>query len=303
MSINIEELQVEIDGVVFGAGTDSTLATIKGLGNGTLRDRVLDRANGDGEDYGREYRNARPLEFIGQVARPGNPTAAWDRSGQLEAMFDAAGVRLEARKVMACRFRRPGQAARVTYGRADGYEPDVTMQAVGLIGFEAAFRRTDPLWYGDTLRSTRVKLATQSTGHIILNGAGRLTGPIRTTEALPRSSYVTNDGNAPTWPVVRIGGPVANPKVTLVNSDGVPLWTLAVNATIAAGTEAVIDTRPWARSAALASGAPLPGPLTNASIPSQSTIPPGAHEVVCSGVDPSGLAYFEVEWRDAYRNL
>ncbi|KQP81568.1 hypothetical protein [Aeromicrobium sp. Leaf291] len=301
--VNIAELQVEVGGVVFGHGTDAPLESIRGLGTGPLRDREWENAGEDGRAFGTEYRDGQTILFAGAVVREGDPAGAWDRVSALQDVFDDPELLRNPRAVTTCRVRRPGRPARVAYGRPEEFDFDNSRQAIGLLPFDGAFRKSDPHWYDDVEQSIRVRLSSQSSSHIILDDDGFLVAPVTTTAVARRASIIENGGKRPTWPVLRFAGPITNPTATLVDGVGRRLWSLGMVGTVPAGQVAVFDTRPWSRSAALESGAPLPGRMTLDSAPSRSTIPPGEHELVCSGIDATGTSYFDASWRAAYRTL
>lgn len=301
--IALEELQVEIGGVVFGADTDATLESIRGLGSGRLNAREYEIPDEDGTAFGRERRPGRVIDFAGQVIRSYDPAGAWDRSSELADVFDGEGVRLSARDVMPLRLRRPGKQTVVLFGRPEEYDPDHTRAVIGLVPFTATFRTADLRFYSDTEHTVALSIGSSSAGGLVTDENGYIASPISTVAGTKRTSIVENAGDAPTWPVIEIHGPVTGPSVTLLDDNGGVLWRLGVKGSLAHDQTAVIDTRPWSRGAYLDSGSSLGGLLTLESIPSLSTLPPGASEFVVAGADGTGTASFDIRWRDAYRTI
>ena len=301
--IELGRLQVEIGDTIIGAGTDVKIASIHGLGTGRLASREYDSPNEDGTQFGREHRSGRVLDIAAAIVLPGNEAGAWNVSETLQAIFDADPLRRTPRAVMPLRINRPGTATRVVFGRPDQYEPDIDLAVVGLIPFTASFRTTDNRFYADEEQAIRLSLSSVSAGGLVTDASGNLASPISTVAGARRTSLVENGGDADAWPVITISGPITNPRVTLIDTEGGVLWRLGVGGALAYDQQAVIDTRPWSRGASLSTGSSLAGRLTLDSVPSQSVIPPGVWEIVVEGADESGTSTFDVRWRNAYRGI
>jgi hypothetical protein len=300
MSTALQDLEFELGGVVFG-GDETTIYPVsrfEGLGSAPLRTVEYENPREDGRSFGREYRGGRELTIEGGVKTPGDAVAAWEGQGALAEVFDGAASRGETRTVQPLRFRRPGKPTRVVYGRPDKFDPDVTQAVIGWVPWSATFRCSDPNYYDDTEQVVVMSTITTTRGHIITGPGGVLTSPIRTVAETFRSSTVENAGDTPTWPVVTVRGPVADPSVALVGDDG----QLRLNGSVAYDEEFVIDTRPWSRGASLNDG-PIRGTLSTDSVPSRSTIPPGVYDLTVGGIDLTGTAEFEIRWRNAYRKI
>jgi hypothetical protein len=303
MVIDLQRLQVEFGGVVMGPETRIPIADIKGLGTTDLLEREYDNPNEDGRQFGREYRSGRTLEISATIETHRDEKAAWDLSSELEELFDADELRKTSRAVEPMRLRRPGKPTRVVYGRPDDFEADKKLAVVGVVPFEASFRCSDRKFYSDLEQSFVAVPAGSSDGYIVLDEDGNIPSPITTTTPGRRSTTITVGGTTPTWPVIRIEGPITNPSVTVVDGDGALLWRLAMEGSIGDGQVAELDTRPWSRQAALTTGSPVSGKLTRDSVLSRSTLPPGVWDVQVQGADMTGLARFTILWRDAYKTL
>ncbi|MFM9634499.1 MULTISPECIES: hypothetical protein [Streptomyces] len=107
-------------------------------------------------------------------------------------------------------------------------------------------------------------------------------------------------GKSPTWPVIRIYGPISNPACEVVGS-----WKLAFSGLVlAAGQSVTIDPRPWARTVLRNSGASAAGAITRGSPRLQDLLlPVGRHDFILRGTDPTGTSYMTIAWRDAYPYL
>lgn len=298
----LEVLQFELGDVIFGADTDVWLSRVEGLGNTALRTLEYPNPQEDGRSFGREWREGRDLIFEGGVRKPGNDVAAWDLSGDLEEAFDAEEIRMDPRAVMPLRLRRPGKPTRTVFGRPDKYDPDITKAVIGWIPWSGTFRCADRKYYADTENVVVLSLSTTSSGYITTDEDGFLTDPITTVGSGRRLSIIENAGDADTWPVIEIAGPITNPSVSLLGPEGTR-WYLEMVGELAYDQVAVIDTRPWSRGAALDSGSALPGALSRRSAPSLSKLPPGSWEIVIAGLDVSGTSSFTIRWRDAYKKL
>lgn len=299
-TVPLQVLQVELNDVLFGAETDSPLSRLEGLGATPLRTLEYPNPQEDGRSFGREWREGRDLIFEGGIRKPGDPVAAWDMSDELDEAFDGEAVRMDPRAVMPLRLRRPGKPTKVVFGRPDKYDPDITRAVIGWIPWSGTFRCADRKFYADTEKVVVLSLSTTSSGYITTDEDGYLTDPITTVGSGRRLSIIENDGDADTWPVFEIAGPITNPSVSLLGPEGIR-WYLEIDGTLAYDQVAVIDTRPWSRGAALDSGSALPGALTRRSAPSLSTLPPGSWEIVIGGLDVTGTSSFTVRWRDAYK--
>lgn len=298
----LEVLQWELDDVIFGGETGIyPVSRVDGLGAAPLRSSEYSNPNEDGRSFGREFREGRELVFEGGVKIPGKDAETWDASAELEAAFDGQDVRSESRAVVPLRFRRPGKPTRVVFGRPDKYDPDITKAVIGWIPWSASFRCADRTYYDDVESVVVLTTITTRRGHIITGPGGILTSPIRTVAEAYRSSTAENAGNAKTWPVVTVRGPVVDPSVALVGPDG-QLWQLRLNGSVAYDETLVIDTRPWSRGASL-NGGPIRGTLSTDSVPSRSSIPPGVFDIIVGGIDLTGTAEFEIRWRNAYRKM
>lgn len=182
-------------------------------------------------------------------------------------------------------------SGRVTFGRPRRFVAAEDYKPHGFVDVIADFACADTLWYSGSDQSETITFAPAAGGGLI----APLASPLSTTATSDRSRVITVGGTVPTWPVFEIEGPITDPVVEIVG-----LFTLEFRTTLAFDQKLVIDTRPWARSV-LRNGASLAGTLTRRSQRlSQSSIPPGSHELVLRGVSETSTARATVRWRDAY---
>lgn len=274
---------------------DYYLADLAGLGSAGLREQAADLPGEDGVRFGREFTGSKSLTLEGTM----DGADVWAAQAAFQAAWDDPSVRSVAGAVVPLKVQRPGRAAVLVYGRPDRYDPELEDADTGHIAYTATFRQSDPKHYADTETAVVLQTSTASeTGLVLVSGG--LDAPLTTTAPTQRAGFITNNGDAHTWPVVTFYGAVTNPEVTLYDETGALVWQIALSASLAHDQSAVIDTRPWARTALRNDGANLSGSLSRESWLSQSQLPPGRHEVVFSA---SGSASCEFRFRDAYLSI
>jgi hypothetical protein len=156
----------------------------------------------------------------------------------------------------------------------------------------------DATAYDDTEKSERVDLNPPPHRGLV----GPLAEPLSMTGqgATTVPGEVVIGGKRPTWPVIRIYGPISNPACEVVGSWKAELTGL----TLTAGQYVTIDPRPWTRTVLRNSGGSAAGSLTRASPRLMDMLlPVGRHDFILRGTDATGLSYMTVSWRDAYPYL
>jgi hypothetical protein len=126
---------------------------------------------------------------------------------------------------------------------------------------------------------------------------GEVIGDIISSGAGEGGSDIPILGSKPSWIVCRFKGPIVDPEIEFVGQ-----WSFKLNLSIAADQEVIVDPQPWSRAVRRVSdGANYSGSFTATSQRlSGMTLPPGNHEAILKGNDPSGTASVKVYWRNTY---
>ncbi|MEU0839487.1 hypothetical protein ABZ370_08450 [Streptomyces sp. NPDC005962] len=301
--------QYEIGGVVLGTGSYVPVGNVEGLGAPATRPQDADNANSDGSSPGRDFYGPRPLRFEAGIKTPGDPVKAAEILARLERAVDRPDARTSPDGRHVLRGRWPGHATRRMYGRLRRMEASSTATAVhGWIPLDIEFVGLDnPRWYDDEPSKLTLGLdqAAPTTGadRTVDEAMGR---PAACRPAAPnhrpaddRPGWVTNHGDVPTYPSLRVHGPVTDPRIWNTATHR----TLELDLSLREGEWVEMETRP-ATCWALRNGTVnVANDLSPASRLDLFTLPPGRSEIAWSATDPSGTARLEVAWRSAYTTL
>ncbi|PRX95566.1 hypothetical protein [Allonocardiopsis opalescens] len=284
------EGQWEIGGLVFGAGQGVIVPDFT-IGGADITAGDTPVPGGDGRVFGYDYAGGRSLAFTLAVDREDGATAraAWNA---FAAAWNAPQVRLSPRAVTALRIRDHGMDTVVVYGRPRRLDPVSTaLLDRGTVALTASFETADAAFYSDTEHQVTLDLLPAIGEGLILP----FTLPAVLTDLGDSdTTFLTNTGDAPAWPIITFLGPVTNPGVRLAATG----TTLQLTTTLAFDQTATVDTRPWARTALRNDGASLAGTLTGPDL-ADFALPPGSTEVVFRGQDLTGDARCTIAWRDA----
>jgi Phage tail protein len=302
--------QYEIGGVVLGTGTYVPVGNVEGLGSPATRPQDADNANSDGTTPGRDFYGPRSLRFEAGIKTPGDPVKAADILARLERALDAPDARTSPDGRHILRGRWPGHTTRRMYGRLRRMEATSTANAVhGWIPLDIEFVGLDnPRWYDDELSTLTLGLdqaaRTDRADRTVDEAMGRPAACCRPTEseqhlADERPGWVTNHGDVPTHPSLRVSGPVTNPRIWNTATRRV----LELDLSLRQGEWVEIETRPGTCWALRNGTINVAGHLSPASRLDLFTLPPGRSEIAWSANDPSGTARLEVAWRSAYTTL
>lgn len=291
----LEESQFEVDGYRFGRDLPIEVTTFD-VGAAELEVGDLSLPGQDGLAFGRDTRSGAELtlELSVNTADPDAAKAEWS---ELARRWDAAAVRRSPRRVVPLRIRMPGQRIVVAYGRPRDLERTSTLALVkvGRIDGVATWQCADPYFYAEGpeggARSITLTLVTDAGGGI----TWPVTWPIVWGSQGERQDVVVNRGDSPTWPVITIHGPVAQPSIELVGTGR----RLSLDTTLAYDRSITIDTRPWARSILRDDGASFAGTARGAAL-SDFMLPVGQTTLAYRGTDQSGQSRCVIEWRDAF---
>jgi hypothetical protein len=294
--LDLDDWQYDLGGVLIGAGTNVDVIETTGLGRPPVRDSDVDQPSMDGQFAGPDYWAARQVQFDAAIKIPGDPGACHDMVASLQAVTDAAAVRLVGGQGLTLRMKRPGRPVKQLVGRIRKLDPEYRQAIHGYVPLDIEYVAQDPTFYADEDNITELPLGWLTGGGF----AAPVTAPIYVqsgTVAADRPGWVTNAGDADTWPIFRVMGPCATVTITHVAS-GRALSLPTLN--LAAGRWIDIDTRPGYRTVTWDNGGNASAYLTPSSRIDQFAIPPGTSEMRWTAFDSTNSARLRVTWRDAY---
>ena len=294
--IELADWQYDIGGVLIGSGTNVQVLETTGLGRPPVRDSDTDQPSMDGAFAGPDYWAARQIQFDAAIRIPNNPAACHDMVAQLQAATDGAAVRLVGGQGLTLRILRPGRPVKSMTVRARKIDPEYKQVIHGYVPLDLEFLAHDPAFYADQDSVTELPLGWLTGGGF----AAPVTAPIYVqdgTVAADRPGWVTNQGDANAWPIIRITGPCANVTITHVASGrSLALPTLNLDA----GRWTEIDTRPGYRTVTWDNGGNASTYLSPSSRIDLFSIPPGTSEMRWTAFDSTNSARLRLTWRDAY---
>lgn len=210
--------------------------------------------------------------------------AAW----RADHIRDVPGAMTHLRYTLAGRTRR-------IYGRPRRWaSPPSNRMLTGLIPITCDFKCVDALHYDDLADSVIVDLPSESAGGFTLPAVM----PIQTIGPGEREGFINVGGDAKTYPVIRVDGPINNAWVTGLD------WRLDLNTNIAEGQWIEIDTHPWVSTVKLfPGGANRSGVLGRRQWLSKIRLTPGQQEIRFGGASTLGTAKVTVTWRSAWTDL
>lgn len=286
------ERQAELGGVLFGDLTPVMIGH-EGIMISDADTRLGDRdtPGADGGQFGIDYRDGRTLsmDLWTNTANGAESRAAFAR---LHREWGDGTVRATSRAVVPLRFRLEGGDTWVAYGRPRKWTPaNQRTRAQGTADVVADFRTHGPRFFSDVERSVQLGLAA--------SGGGGITWPITwpitwAPSGRSRQDAAVNWGDSPTWPVITISGPVAQPEVEFVGTGR----RVRLDMTIPWDRTVTIDTRPWARTVLRDDGASFAGQLRGDML-ADLQLPVGQTTVAYRGTDLSGQSACTISWRDA----
>ncbi|MFD8092352.1 phage distal tail protein [Streptomyces malaysiensis] len=302
--------QYEIGGVVLGTGSYVPVGNVEGLGAPAPRSQDADNSNSDGTTPGRDFYGPRPLRFEAGIKTPGDPVKAAEILARLERALDTPDARTNPDGRHVLRGRWPGHSTRRMYGRLRRLEATSTANAVhGWIPLDLEFVGLDnPRWYNDEVSKLTLGLDQAARGHggdrtvdEVMSRAAACRRPAdpRHRPADDRPGWVTNHGDVPTYPSLRVQGPVTAPRIW----NTVTRRVLELDVSLREGEWVELETRPGTCWALRNGTVNVANDLSPASRLDLFALPPGRSEIAWSATDPSGTARLEVAWRSAYTTL
>lgn len=301
--------QYEIGGVVLGTGSYVPIGNVEGLGSPATRPQDADNSNSDGTAPGRDFYGPRPLRFEAGIKTPGDPVKAAEILARLERALDTPDARTNPDGRHVLRGRWPGHTTRRMYGRLRRMEATSTANAVhGWIPIDIEFVGLDnPRWYDDALskltlgldQAARPRNGDRTVDEAMGRPAACRPADPRHQPADDRPGWITNYGDVPTYPSLRVHGPVTDPRIW----NTVTRRVLELDLSLRDGEWVEIETRPGTCWALRNGTVNVANDLSPASRLDLFTLPPGRSEIAWSATDPSGTARLEVAWRSAYTTL
>ncbi|MFJ4412974.1 hypothetical protein [Streptomyces sp. NPDC088925] len=299
MAALTKDMQIEVAGVLMGPGTPYVVEDVKGVSTPELRAQDTSLPTEDGALPGVDLYGSRSVVIEVGVRTPGDAAAAVDVLSALTRAADNRKVRRVAGALDVLRIRWPGRSTRVLFGRFRRVEEATLAQALyGRIPVELEFAATDPTWHSDVVQQVTLPLdVSQDAGGF----AAPLVAPITTGSSNPdvRPGWVENSGDLAAWPTIKLTGPLANPKVWVVETGK----SLQFSLVLGVGERLDVETRPgtrWVLRNGSGNAAPA---LTNTSRLDQFVIPPGRSEIRWTATDYTNTSRIAVSWRDSYSAL
>ncbi|MFE4915798.1 hypothetical protein ACFRCX_30300 [Streptomyces sp. NPDC056652] len=297
--LELTDWQYDLGGVLIGAGTSIDVMETSGLGRPPVRDNDVDQPSMDGAFAGPDYWAARQVQFDAAIKIPGNPDACHDMVALLQDASADPDVRLVGGVGMPLRIKRPGRPVKRLTGRLRRLDPEYAQVIHGYVPLDLKFVAQDPTFYSDETITTEIPLGWLTGGGF----AAPVVAPIYVqdgTVAAYRPGWVTNQGTADAWPIIRITGPCAT--VTVIHADSgrrLSFPTLHLEA----GQWIDIDTRPGYRTVTRENGGSASTLMSPSSRIDLFSLPPGQSEMRWTAFDSTLAARMRLTWRDAYTAL
>lgn len=282
-----------VDGYAFGIGRDVSIDD-GGFDPGEFNFAVQDGVNPTRGTtlFGRDTPQAKEWVWTAHTDQDDTATAL----AALAAFTAAWRAREIARvpsAVTTMRYHLAGRTRRV-YGRPRRLSAPPSNRILGgLVPITASFKTADDLHYADTVTTAQAVWSATDDGGFNLPDIM----PLHSLPAGTGEGTLTNGGDAPTYPIIRFDGPVANP--VFLTDD----WALGLNLGLAVGDFVVIDTRPWHLTAVRNGTENVVGKLNRRQFFSNAVLEPGVTNFAFDGLSSAGGATCTVSWRDAFYSL
>lgn len=295
-----DDVSVTIRGLVLHP-TDPpyTLLEFNPWGRPVRAESETPRAWADGAWSGAEWNDAVTIPLTILVRAPEVAASRGTRwwlayHAQLAAAFAPSLDDVALEFTVANPDRPGGGDTFLIWGRPRLVDPVAGTAQRGWALCRAAFRALDPLIYSggpDGLQTATMNLP-QQTGGLCL-GAG-LCAPFGVpAQVVAGHEILLSCGTAPSSALLRIYGPVSEPRVTLLGPDGNP-QVLRYHGALDAAQWLEVDTR--ARTALLNGTVSRRGQMSG----DWFLIPPGSSEVSFEAPAYNAAARLEVSWRSAW---
>lgn len=280
-------------GMLFGRGTKIHVSKVT-FGAPTIRTNDEANERGDGIRMGKDFYDGRLITFDINIKTPPNSSvSAHELYSNLEAAWFTHDVptpsRLVAGELSQLRMNRHG-VAKTMYGRPRRIEAITgSVDTQGWIPVTCDFQTADYRFYSDGENANVISIFPGNSGGFEFP----LDFPLSTVPITAQDDIVIVEGNSQTYVRTKIWGPIVNPEIEVVE-----YWRAKLNLTLGPFDYIEIDPRPWSRKMLLNGTTNIAGKFTQDSRRvSMMTLPPGVHQVVLRGVDPTGTARMETKWQ------
>jgi hypothetical protein len=261
-----------------------------------------DHPNSDGMVFGIDKLGGFTITFDGRIVPTFPPPAKpWVNTLDLFSTFQAKWRADSVRRVAGSYATLSNlDRGRMVYGRPRKLTKKLDRLRRGLLDFVATFDTVDPNFYDTVEKAALITPVPPAGGGFTTP----LTPPFSTAVGSAELAPMVNEGDLPTWPIIQFFGPGKDFTFTLLNGVSV-VWSVTLTGSLNFDQSVTIDTRPWARSATLLTGAnksPANGRIRGTAL-EKCTLPVGTFDAQFKVTDPSGTAFADIKWRDAYASL
>jgi hypothetical protein len=280
-------------GFKFGRGTNFHVERVE-FGDPGIRtnDEVLTRE--DGERFGRDYIDGRTITFtINLLTYNDNAALLYAQMERAWRTNDTgAGPSRQRAGVMSrLRMNRHGRP-KFVYGRPRNIAATTGRVDQGWVPVTCTFKTESHRYYEDALKQNSITPVPPSSGGFTFP----IIFPLTTVPMSTQADIVHVEGDEDSFLVNRIDGPIVNPLIEVVG-----YWFVQCNITLLTGEYLEIDPRPWQRTVRKNGNIPMRGIFTPSSRRlSGQWLPPGVHQVVLKGTDPTGTARLTTSWHNTY---
>lgn len=264
-----------------------------------IRSNDQPNARQDGISFGRDYFGGSVITFdINIKTKPTDTESAHSIYSRMATSWYTEDThvgpsRLTPGEVSELIMSRHGYI-KVTYGRPRLIQPTTGKVNSGWIPVTATFQTNTHKFYDFVWGQNDIGFIPGASGGIEFP----LEFPLTTVSVSTQEDIVEVGGNTETWMLSTVYGPISQPIIDVVGYYQIitkPGFSLGV------GEYLDIDPRPWVGSVMKNGTIPMRGVFTQASRRmSNMTLPPGIHQVVLKGTDPTGTASLRTRWRNAY---
>lgn len=302
----LDEYQFEIlpsvdavDGQVFGIGSEIS-TNEDGFHPGSTSWSTQDSASEATGNvvFGKDRLSGPVWGWDLHVDREDTPTAV-DSLARFTTAWRAHQIRQVTGAVLPLRYLLGGRVRRI-YGRPGSIDNGINNLLLnGYADITCDFQAIDGYTYDDVESSRTFQVGESELG---ASGGGftfPLTfpyGPAAPTEQVTAGLVI--GGDAPTGFRARLVGPWTSPGLQTAD------WTLSFpGITLADGQYIDVDTRPWAATAILSSGASIGGALGRRQSLSTPRLQPGPVAMTMLGSSSTGTASCTLRWANAHNSL
>jgi hypothetical protein len=287
------------EGFQFGRGTKVNVAHAS-FGSPEVETQDQPNSRDDGLAFGKDFMRGRLISFdINIRTYPGDsPSAHTLYSGMEAAWFTEdthfSASRLDTGSVSQLVMNRHGET-KVAYGRPRRIEPTTGRVDSGWIPVTCDFQMLTHKFYSAILANNDIGIVPGGVGGGFQFPLEFPASDVAVTEG---ADVVYVGGNTDTWMMTYIHGPITAPIVDVV---GYYQIKTSPNFTLGVYDYLEIDPRPWSRKILMNGTVNVAGRFTQDSRRiSMQTLPPGTHQIVLRGTDPTGTAYLSVSFNDAW---